>query len=140
MTANQAVFSISTMSEFDLSTGRQFLDVGSTDISEYLILISSKLLNNINVLPIYQDNITEDKLAEYKNMILISPPILIQKHCRQSSDELDGTRILVMRFWPRGVRKSHFDEWHRDLAPSAELLKWCQANRGQLDHETFTTT
>ena len=69
----------------------------------------------------------------------ISPAILIQKHCRELQEEVDGTRILVMRFWPRGVRKSHFDEWHRDLAPSADLFKWCQTNRGQLDHETFTT-
>jgi len=34
----------------------------------------------------------------------------------------DGTRILVMRFWPRGIRRGHFDEWDRDVAPSRELL------------------
>lgn len=35
----------------------------------------------------------------------------------------DGTRILVMRYWPRGIRKSHFDEWNRDVAPSKELVR-----------------
>ncbi|MGH7439617.1 MAG: DUF488 domain-containing protein [Polyangiaceae bacterium] len=36
----------------------------------------------------------------------------------------DGTRILVCRFRPRGVRKTEetWDEWHPDLAPSRELL------------------
>jgi uncharacterized protein YeaO (DUF488 family) len=27
-----------------------------------------------------------------------------------------------MRFWPRGVRRSHVDEWNRDVAPSRELV------------------
>jgi len=34
----------------------------------------------------------------------------------------DGTRILITRFYPRGVKKTHFDRWARELAPSAELL------------------
>jgi uncharacterized protein YeaO (DUF488 family) len=34
----------------------------------------------------------------------------------------DGIRILVMRFWPRGIARGHVDEWNRDLAPSRELL------------------
>jgi uncharacterized protein YeaO (DUF488 family) len=34
----------------------------------------------------------------------------------------DGRRILVMRFWPRGIRKEHFDEWNRDVAPAKELV------------------
>ncbi|MEV5836141.1 DUF488 domain-containing protein [Nocardia sp. NPDC052112] len=38
----------------------------------------------------------------------------------------DGTRVLVDRVWPRGVRKqdAHLDEWMRDIAPSTELRKW----------------
>ena len=35
----------------------------------------------------------------------------------------DGTRILITRFYSRGVRKTHFDRWARELAPSASLLK-----------------
>ena len=38
----------------------------------------------------------------------------------------DGTRILVDRIWPRGIRKDSgaFDEWAKEAAPSAELRKW----------------
>ena len=34
----------------------------------------------------------------------------------------DGFRLLVMRLWPRGIRKALVDEWDRGLAPSRELL------------------
>ena len=30
--------------------------------------------------------------------------------------------VLVMRRWPRGVRRDAVGEWQRDLGPSAELL------------------
>ena len=38
----------------------------------------------------------------------------------------DGTRVLVDRLWPRGVRKSEaaIDHWMKDLAPSTDLRKW----------------
>lgn len=35
----------------------------------------------------------------------------------------DGMRILVTRYWPRGVKREHFDRWSKELAPSAELLR-----------------
>ncbi|MBI4515733.1 MAG: DUF488 family protein [Deltaproteobacteria bacterium] len=35
----------------------------------------------------------------------------------------DGQRLLVMRYWPRGVRKDHVDAWQRELAPSVALIK-----------------
>ncbi len=56
-------------------------------------------------------------------------PIHTQKHCRETPEPEDGTRILTMRFWPRGVRREHFDAWVRELAPSAELLRWCWAEQ-----------
>jgi uncharacterized protein YeaO (DUF488 family) len=42
------------------------------------------------------------------------------------SEPYDGVRVLVDRVWPRGLRKdgANFDEWTRDVAPSAELRKW----------------
>ena len=49
-------------------------------------------------------------------------PILTAKHVRLHRTPEDGTRLLVMRYWPRGVRKDHVDEWVRDLAPSPALL------------------
>ena len=38
----------------------------------------------------------------------------------------DGTRVLVDRLWPRGVRKedAHIDWWAKALAPSKELRTW----------------
>lgn len=38
----------------------------------------------------------------------------------------DGTRYLVDRLWPRGVKKEelHADEWVKEVAPSTELRQW----------------
>ncbi len=38
----------------------------------------------------------------------------------------DGTRILVDRLWPRGVKKADaaIDDWMKDIAPSTALRKW----------------
>ena len=49
--------------------------------------------------------------------------------------ELDGRRILITRYYPRGVKKSHFDEWCRDLSPSTTLLK--QYRNGEVPWNDF---
>lgn len=38
----------------------------------------------------------------------------------------DGTRILIDRLWPRGIRKinAHIDLWAKDIAPSTGLRQW----------------
>jgi hypothetical protein len=38
----------------------------------------------------------------------------------------DGTRILIDRLWPRGVKKTDaaIDQWVKDIAPSTALRKW----------------
>jgi len=38
----------------------------------------------------------------------------------------DGTRILIDRLWPRGVKKTNasIDEWMKEIAPSTGLRKW----------------
>ena len=38
----------------------------------------------------------------------------------------DGTRFLVERLWPRGLKKEDLDAraWLKDVAPSTELRKW----------------
>jgi uncharacterized protein YeaO (DUF488 family) len=38
----------------------------------------------------------------------------------------DGTRVLVDRVWPRGLRKdaARLDDWAKDVAPSTELRTW----------------
>lgn len=37
-----------------------------------------------------------------------------------------GTRFLVERLWPRGIRKEalHFHAWPKDVAPSDRLRRW----------------
>jgi uncharacterized protein YeaO (DUF488 family) len=34
----------------------------------------------------------------------------------------EGLRVLIMRQWPRGVRKERIDVWLKEAAPSRELL------------------
>lgn len=38
----------------------------------------------------------------------------------------DGTRVLVDRIWPRGMRKADaaIDHWLKEVAPSTSLRKW----------------
>lgn len=35
----------------------------------------------------------------------------------------DGIRILISRYYPRGIRKENFDRWYRELSPSTDLLR-----------------
>jgi uncharacterized protein YeaO (DUF488 family) len=35
----------------------------------------------------------------------------------------DGIRVLITRYYPRGVKKDKFDCWIRELSPSRNLLK-----------------
>ncbi|GGK07774.1 hypothetical protein GCM10011583_44560 [Streptomyces camponoticapitis] len=47
----------------------------------------------------------------------------------------DGTRVLVDRLWPRGLAKTEaaFDDWLKDVAPSAELRKWYGHDPGKYE-------
>jgi uncharacterized protein YeaO (DUF488 family) len=44
------------------------------------------------------------------------------KSIYEHAEEEDGIRVLITRYYPRGVKKSHFDYWLRELSPSKELL------------------
>src|SRR5262249_15288506 len=44
------------------------------------------------------------------------------KSVREPAGPEDGLRLLVMRFWPRGVSQSSVEAWDRRFAPSAKLL------------------
>jgi uncharacterized protein YeaO (DUF488 family) len=48
------------------------------------------------------------------------------KRIYDSPQPSDGTRVLVDRLWPRGVKKTdaHLDAWMKDVAPSTELRLW----------------
>ena len=45
------------------------------------------------------------------------------KRIYDPGDPGDGTRVLVMRYWPRGIRKDKVDVWLRELAPQIPLLR-----------------
>ena len=38
----------------------------------------------------------------------------------------DGTRVLIDRLWPRGIKKEDLaiDQWNKELAPSTALRQW----------------
>jgi uncharacterized protein YeaO (DUF488 family) len=48
------------------------------------------------------------------------------KRAYDSPNQADGTRLLVDRLWPRGIKKEQLlsNGWYRDVAPSNELRKW----------------
>jgi len=48
---------------------------------------------------------------------------LVQKSIYNPRSKVDGVRVLVMQYWPRGVRKEEVDVWFRELGTSKELIK-----------------
>lgn len=48
------------------------------------------------------------------------------KRAYELATRSDGTRILVDRLWPRGVKKTEIkiDEWMKEISPTARLRKW----------------
>ena len=48
----------------------------------------------------------------------------------------DGYRLLVMRRWPRGIRRTQVDGWLKELGPSSELLG--KLRDGKIDWQTFS--
>jgi uncharacterized protein YeaO (DUF488 family) len=53
-------------------------------------------------------------------------PDIKLKRVYEPASPADGTRILVDRLWPRGLRKEDaaIDHWCKDLAPSTALRQW----------------
>lgn len=53
------------------------------------------------------------------------PTVRVRRVYEESTPD-DGVRVLVDRMWPRGLRKdaAEFDEWHKEVAPSAGLRSW----------------
>lgn len=51
----------------------------------------------------------------------------------------DGTRMLIDRLWPRGVRRAYWpgNAWRPDLAPSTELRRTFHGD--DVDFERFAT-
>jgi uncharacterized protein YeaO (DUF488 family) len=53
-------------------------------------------------------------------------PDIVVKRVYEKPGPADGTRVLVDRLWPRGLRKdaAALDDWAKDVAPSTELRIW----------------
>lgn len=53
-------------------------------------------------------------------------PTISTRRVYEPAFPTDGTRVLVDRLWPRGMRKEDapFQLWIRDVAPSTELRQW----------------
>ena len=52
--------------------------------------------------------------------------VIQTKRVYEPASPQDGTRFLVERLWPRGIRKEslRLDAWIREVAPSTELRRW----------------
>ena len=55
--------------------------------------------------------------------------ISIQKSIYDTKSKDDGIRVLVMQYWPRGVKKEKVDAWYKDLGTSKELIKAWKAGK-----------
>lgn len=49
--------------------------------------------------------------------------ISVEKSIYDPKSSDDGFRVLVMRYWPGGVKKEKVDVWFRNLGTSTELIK-----------------
>lgn len=49
-------------------------------------------------------------------------PIRIDKHARLNPQPGDGYRLLITRYWLRGLKRESINLWYKELAPSEKLL------------------
>ncbi len=55
----------------------------------------------------------------------------------QPADNNDGLRVLITRYYPRGIKREHIDYWVRELSPSPDLLfRYKQGKYSWLDFKT----
>jgi len=64
-------------------------------------------------------------LSRQNDMSKRAPEIQV-KRVYDPPDVTDGTRVLVDRLWPRGLRreKATLTHWLKEIAPSPELREW----------------
>jgi uncharacterized protein YeaO (DUF488 family) len=49
--------------------------------------------------------------------------VIRTKRVYDASTASDGARVLIMRLWPRGIRKDRVDLWLKELGPVVPLLR-----------------
>ena len=47
----------------------------------------------------------------------------VQKSIYDPKSTDDGFRVLVMQYWPRGVKKDRIDVWFKELGTNKDLIK-----------------
>ena len=57
------------------------------------------------------------------------------KSIYEPDEKDDGIRVLITRYYPRGIRKGKFDCWNKELSPSGNLLK--NYRQGNYNWEEF---
>jgi uncharacterized protein YeaO (DUF488 family) len=55
------------------------------------------------------------------------------KRVQDPVEPSDGTRVLVDRLWPRGMKKAalRLDRWQKEVAPSDGLRRWFHHDPGK---------
>ena len=54
---------------------------------------------------------------------MTTPSRIATKRIYEPADAADGTRVLIMRLWPRGIRNDRVTIWRKELGPIKELLR-----------------
>jgi len=62
--------------------------------------------------------------------------VIAAKRIYDPPDDADGTRVLIMRLWPRGIKKRRVDFWLKELGPVLPLLRAFRG--GELDWAQYT--
>jgi uncharacterized protein YeaO (DUF488 family) len=57
------------------------------------------------------------------------------KSIYESKSSKDGLRILITRYYPRGVKRDRFDLWVKGASPTVDLLK--AYRKGSIDWSGF---
>jgi uncharacterized protein YeaO (DUF488 family) len=55
--------------------------------------------------------------------------VIAIKRVYEPATRADGKRVLIMRLWPRGIRKSRVDVWLKELGPVLPLMRAFRAGR-----------
>lgn len=53
----------------------------------------------------------------------MSAPDIVTKRIYEPAAADDGDRVLIMRLWPRGIRKERVSVWLKELGPVPTLLR-----------------
>ena len=53
----------------------------------------------------------------------MSAPDVVTKRIYEPAAADDGDRVLIMRLWPRGIRKERVSVWLKELGPVPTLLR-----------------